>query len=268
MAVSVAWRTAKWLVRHADEIAPPAYFVVKSLLDNDIEVGEPGWHRIVCGFSRATPAALQDDKAQFKIDLLKISDGGSDNAWVAGDFTAINTALASFITVIKPKISAQHTYTGITAYRMRFNPDDPGPSAGPSNPPRPFRDSGPPVYIGAQTIVGTSAYQFPYQAAATITLKTGFPKHWGRIYIPGFSVSLDPFGRITSADQTVLANAAFDLHDDLNAAGFLWCVPMTQMHKAKFHGLLGVRDVVVDDIPDVIRRRRPKYPSRRVTGVE
>lgn len=268
MAVSVAWRTAKWLVKHADDIAPPAYFVLKELLDNDVDVDEPGWHRFVVKYNRATPSGITEDTAQWKIDLLKVADGGSDNSWTGAEFTAIGSAIDSFCTAVRSHLATTHTYAELRAYRMRFNPGDPGPGQGPLNPPKPFQMTGPPVYVIGKSQAGTGASVYPYQVACSVTLRTGWPRHWGRIYLPGFGSTMDTKGRIPSATTVTIANAAFDLADDLAAAGFLWCVPVTQLNKQRFHGLLGVRDVVVDDIPDVIRRRRPKYPAFRTVGVE
>jgi hypothetical protein len=153
-------------------------------------------------------------------------------------------------------------------YRMRFNAEDPGPAGMPAIKPKPFQLTGPPVNITPSVKAGTNVVQSPYQVAATVTFRTPFPKHWGRIYLPTFSGTLTNFGRIGPTAQTNIANAAFDLQDDLQAAGFLVVVPMTQMAKQKFHGLLGVTKVVVDDIPDVIRRRRPKMAAIRQVGVE
>jgi len=265
---TTAWRAARWLIRHADEIAPPAYLVLRNLLEHDEEVGEPGWHRIVCRFSRGTPVGSPEDYAQCKFDLIKITDNGTDNAWVPADFTAIGAALSTFWTSYRPQMGPSHQWFDWRAYRMKFNPDDPGPGGGPNNPPKPFMLTGPPVYQIGVGLGGTAANQEAYQVAMSLTLRTGWPRHWGRIYLPGLSSALDANGRIGSANAQTMANAAFDLLDDLAAAGFLWCVPMTQLQKQKFHGLLGVRDTVVDDVPDVVRRRRPKNPAFRRVGVE
>lgn len=268
MAVSVGWRALKWVITHSDEIAPPAYLAIKYLMDQEHEDPQPGWHRIVVKWSRKTPTGFPEDFAQVKFDLLKITDAGHDNAWVPADFTAIATALDTFIGTVNLNTSNTHTCVEYRAYRMRFNQDDPGPGGGPSNPPKPFQDTGGPVWVLPKSLPGNASVILPYQVAATITLRTGFPKHWGRVYLPGPAPALDANGRFPSGFRTALANAMFDLTDDFNAAGFLHCIPMTQMGKQRYHGLLGVTTVVVDDVPDVVRRRRPKLTAARTVGVE
>lgn len=268
MAVSVGWRAGKWLIRHADDIAPPAYLAIKYLLDHDAEAGTPGWHRIVVRFSRKSPAGFPEDYAQFKLDLVKIADGASDNAWAPADFTAIATALDAWHGGMSGSMANTHTLVEYRAYRMRFNQDDPGPAGAPAIPAKPFQDTGGPVWVLPKALIGGSSSIYPYQVAVTATFRTGFPKHWGRIYVPGWGRPLDANARIALTDRQQLANAMFDLEDAFNAAGMLLCVPMSQMGKQRFHGLLGVREIVVDDIPDVIRRRRPKLAAGRAIGVE
>jgi hypothetical protein len=219
-------------------------------------------------FTRATPTGTTEDRAQFKLDMIKVTDGAADNAWLPADFTAVGAALDNFITAYKPYMAASHTYAELRSYRMRFNPADPGPEGLPAIPPKPFQETGGPVYVLARAVVGTAPGITQYQCAATVTMRTGLPKHWGRIYLPGFAGALDAFGRIGPASRTAIANGMFDLQDELQAAGFLLVIPMTQLSKRRFHTLLGVHQVVVDDIPDVVRRRRPKRALARTVGVE
>jgi hypothetical protein len=262
------WRAVRWLVRHADEVLGPLGLYLLEQLDNNEPVADLAWVRMNLRFGRATPAGTTEDYAQFKLDLLNITSGAVDTSWVPADFTAVATALDAFATRILPFVSSTHTLKEYRAYKMRFNPSDPGPGHGPANPQRPFLDSGPPVYVLAKNVFGTGTSATPYQVACTVTLKTPWPKHWGRIYIPGAALGMTSSGRWVTASQQTIADAAFDLQDDLAAAGFLITVPVAQVAKERFHALLAPTSMVVDDIPDVIRRRRPKQAAVRAIGVE
>jgi hypothetical protein len=128
---------------------------------------------------------------------------------------------------------------------------------------QPFQDTGPPEYVSTISRPGTSTIYLPYQVAASITLKTGLPRHWGRYYLPGVGATLNTTGRFNSAQCTAWANATRTLLDGLTDDGFWPVVPMTQFDKQPLHGLMGVEKIQVDDVPDVQRRRRAKQPSLR-----
>jgi hypothetical protein len=151
-------------------------------------------------------------------------------------------------------------------YRMAFNPSDPGPG-NPSNPPRPFVPTGPPIRIKQHGGAGTGTGRFPFQVATSITLRTGWPKHWGRFYVPNPAYAIDADGRIPATHRQFLADEVWDFKQEVEAANFLIATPVSQVSRQKAHGLLGVNAVVVDDIPDVIRRRRPKQAAARSFGV-
>jgi hypothetical protein len=56
--------------------------------------------------------------------------------------------------------------------------------------------------------------------------------------------------------MTAIGNATDTLYDGLHTDHFNCCVPCTQLDKQPVRALLGVTQLAVDDIPDVIRRRR------------
>jgi hypothetical protein len=64
-----------------------------------------------------------------------------------------------------------------------------------------------------------------------------------------------------------MANMTAELVDDLAAKGFQLVVPTTQTDSALQGGLNVVTAIQVDDVPDVIRRRRPSTPKIRTIGV-
>lgn len=262
------WRAVRFLAREAAFALPAAAAYLEGLLDQHESVADLAWVRAHVRYARTTPAGTSEDFAEFKLDLLNITGGAVDTSWTAGDFAACDTAIQTFLTTQAPRTAPNHTAKEIRYYAMAFNPADPGPGGGIGSPPRPFLDTGPPIYVKAVNTVGTNSNWFPYQVSATITLRTAWPRHWGRIYLPGAALGLDANGRWTAATTQPTANAMFDLLDDLAAAGFLVVIPTTQASKALVHGLLGVTTAVVDDIPDVVRRRRPKTAAVRSVGIE
>jgi energy-coupling factor transporter ATP-binding protein EcfA2 len=65
---------------------------------------------------------------------------------------------------------------------------------------------------------------------------------------------------------TFNANQMAELIDDLHQKGFQIVVPTTQVQNVIHYALSTVSQVVVDDIPDVQRRRRPKQAALRSVG--
>jgi hypothetical protein len=267
-ASTPAWKIIRWMVKHSVEVVPPAALYLLSLLDDDGEATDIQWMRWHVIGNRQTPAGTTEDQAQFKLDIVNITGGALDTSWTAGDFSNVDTDITAFMNTIVGLMTGSWTWVKLNAYRMQFNEDDPGPGGAPAVPPRPFLNTGPPIYSATKALSGSGTDSHPYQVAASATFRTGWPRHWGRIYLPNPAFIPVTGGRLPSAFRTTYANALFDLRDDLAGHGFLMTVPVAQAAKAKFHALLGVQEIVVDDIPDVIRRRRPRQVSSRAIGVE
>jgi hypothetical protein len=130
---------------------------------------------------------------------------------------------------------------------------------------RPFAETGPPsslVVIGPSAGTGTGV--LPYQTAPTVTFRTAWPKHWGRIYLPvPPAAALDSTGRFTSSYRSTMHTAVKALLGGLHDDGFYPVIPVGQLNKEPWHALLSVSAVVMDDIPDVQRRRRPRQVVSR-----
>lgn len=246
-----------------------AGYALPSLLDSltgDFEdrpsTSGPQWRRWVTTASRVTPTSTVEDRAQFKVDLLNVTAGDIDTTWTSGDYAAVKALFDTFLTTLQPLSSPAVTFDGYKAYAMQFNPV--------GDLTRPFIDLGAPRYQVAISKTGTGAAGQAYQVATSVTLKTGLAKHWGRFYLPNpYSSALNTGAggyRWTSAYQTSVANATRTLFNGLIDAGFWPVVPVGQSNKAPFHALLGVGTVQVDDIPDVIRRRRPRQAALRITA--
>lgn len=263
-----AWKYAKWLLRGAEYVLPAAWAYLSPDLTGDEEAEDPVWMRWVLQWAVTTPSGLTDDYRQVKLDVLNITGGAIDNTWIAADFTSVRANMWNIWSAMSGITAQNHTLKEIRAYRMQFNPADPGPGnrvAGNGL----FLPSGAPIYrelvSSSSVATGTVA---PPQVSATVTLRTAHPKHWGRVYWPTpYAAGFDTQGRLASAYRTTLADVWHDQTGLMADNGFLACVPVGQAEKQTFHGLLGVTEYVVDDIADVQRRRRHRQTAARTIGV-
>jgi hypothetical protein len=267
---TTAWKYVKYVIR-VSEAAIPAGFAYLDTLLTDAAAAPPDahWVRAVVTFARKTPVGTSEDKGQFKFDLVNITGGTIDSSWTAADLNTVSTDLLAYLTALQPITSDSVTYDSIRYYRMSFNATDPGPGLrGPGA--ELFNPSGPPIRIDTLSKIGALSNWTPYQVAATVTWNTGWPKHWGRIYVPSPMIGTTPFdanGRFIAGYRNALGGATKTLHDALAAHDFLITVPVGQVGKVAWHGLLGVSAIVVDDIPDVQRRRRARQAAARYTAV-
>lgn len=250
-------KLAKWIIRGAGEAVPVG---LAWLLDNLAGNGEAAesmeWRRFVIRWTRATPTGTVEDLAQFKIDLINITADEVDTSWTDADNALVRARINTFGVAIAPYCSSAQAFLEVRGYRMRFNPV--------GDLTRPFLDTGTPVYVNPFTQAMSGTPLVPYQVAPTVTFRTAWPKHWGRIYLPTpGSAALDTNGRLTSTYRTTVGTAAKTFLGGLHDDGFYPVIPVGQLDKQPFHALLGVTQVVVDDVPDVQRRRRPKMPAAR-----
>lgn len=265
----------KWMLKHPEVMDTPFHILFDYISSQTIE-DELLWRYVTVRYARQTPTTTVEDYAQFGVNITNITSGQLDTTWNAADYTAVDAAFQELLPKLGGVMDTSHTCTDVRYYQKGFNPDlviganvwKPGDAG---DPPKRFAKMGPPAHIyiptGSNgTVVGTA---LPYQTAMSVTFKTPGPKHWGRVYIPGVApVGLQvDYGRWATSYQSTVANAFAEFADDLSVAGFQLVVPSTQQDGKYAAALLGVNTCVVDDIPDVIRRRRPKQPAIKQTGV-
>lgn len=196
-------------------------------------------------YGRHSALAELDDAEMFSLYFLNVTDGDVDNSWTAQDWTNLFIYIKGFAEALFP---LQTTHLHLQELRGHLFPVD-----------------GNPGQFVAQQIInnenGTSgALALPQQVAMSLTLETPSRKHWGRIYIPGLSATcLDDYGRWLPAKMQTVADAATQLMNDVTSVGFFPVVYSRVSHSA-----LGVSGLRVDDIPDVIRRRRVKRAISRI----
>lgn len=219
------------------------------------------WRYVVLRWSRTTPIATTEDTAQVGFHISNITGGDLDTSWTTQDYVDCETALTEWLVAINSKFSITHTMLDYRWYQRAF--------ANPMTADARFQNSGPPLRVTPKNVIGANvSLPLPYQAAISITFKTAAPRHWGRVYLPGMvGTEVDNNGRWNSSLCTLMANMTAELVDDLAAKGFQLVVPTTQTDSALQGGLNVVTAIQVDDVPDVIRRRRPSTPKIRTIGV-
>jgi hypothetical protein len=159
-----------------------------------------------------------------------------------------STKFQTFFNAIKSNVSSK-----VVLRELRYYDVPSGPGI----------DMGPPKKIEPFGIGGLSAAAaLPPQCAVSVTFKTSVRKQWGRFYLPGFvTSSLDVNGRLAVANCTAIANAAGPLCSRAGTGANLTIFSRVGWNDHD------VQLVQVDDIVDVIRRRRFSQPLTRATKV-
>ena len=111
-----------------------------------------------------------------------------------------------------------------------------------------------PVLTRVEAYSNGGANALAPQVAMTATLKTATRKRWGRVYLPSLTTGLtDAYGRWSHATCDAAAGFLRDLYDDV--AAFDW-YPVVFRKGTTTGECEAVNTISVDDVPDVIRRRR------------
>lgn len=250
-----------WGIRLSGAISAAIY---QGLIQEDEEApADLEWRRVEYQFSRPAPTGFSEDRAFIGFDVLNTSGTGPLGDWAGGDLNDLAAAFDEWWAAVRPWLTSNVAYVERRIYRRSFRTV--------MTPTQRFEPSGPPVHVAvpapAQAGTASGAQYLPFQVAASVTEKTGLPRHWGRFYMPGVPGQyMDVNGRLTTAYVDALANATAELYDDLYDFNLAPIVPVTQIDGSLCKVLLGVTSVQVDSTPDVIRRRRPKSTSYRKIG--
>jgi hypothetical protein len=210
-------------------------------------------------FSANDAVVASDDSRVVTMHLAKISGGAVVDSWDGADFTAMMAAIDTWWGAIKGEYASGVTMDRVKAYKS-------GPAIEPPQVP---------VYDADRNISGTgTGGSLPPQCAISITEKAGSKRYWGRMYLPAPRLaSVDTYGRLTSASATVYADATDTMFEALKTAALhpvVYRKPLparTQKNGVALPARDGsahdITDIQVDDIVDVIRSRRWKYPLLR-----
>jgi hypothetical protein len=262
-----------WILNRLNEPTPPT---LESLVAGP--PGSVGWsvatynapfelRKVQFIWSLSDAAVAGEDSRVATFHLAKLSGGSVTDAWVAGDFTAMDSAFSAWWTTLKTNFHANLTWDRIKVYKD-------GPAIEPPQVP---------VYDADKAVAGTSGgSQTPPQVAVSVTEIAGAKRFWGRFYLPNPTIAaFTTYGRYSSAFQTAVADASDTLYTALRAANLspvVYRPPLPARFTkaairtgaedpdlpARTGSAWDVEKVQVDDVPDVIRRRRFKYPTLRV----
>lgn len=184
------------------------------------------------------------ERGMVGVHWLNTTGGDLDVTWTSADFALVETGFETMWTAITSKIGPD-----CRLVEHRWYPF--GPGAVPPTPPSR-------VTTLATPKVGSSGFTGAHQICSTVTFRTPLRRHWGRMYIPYQGSGYNPGGVLSSTDVDTLANAANAYFKSGVANGLTPCV-YDRIRKS----CLGITAVEVDQIPDVIRRRRPRTTAYR-----
>lgn len=191
------------------------------------------------------------------MDLVNITNGTIDNSWTSGDYSTTDAILQSLCSGWAAHMNSHHTFVDIRYYRMAFNP---------LTDPRPFQKTGPPDHIAVAPYVGQAGGTQAPQVAMTTTDRTAYPKHWGRNYWPHPVPTFATDGmHILQATVDAWATALGGFYGNLMTAQFFPVTVVTQVDKVPTRGLLTTSALQVDNVYDVVRRRRTHQTTYRKT---
>lgn len=196
------------------------------------------------------------DRAVTTWDIVNITNGAIDNSWTDADYSTVQASLSTLAQLWLPHMGSAYQLVETRYYRRAFNP---------MTMDKPFQVSGPPERTYPINLPGTSSGSTTVrQVAVTSTDITTYPRHWGRNYwpFPG-SLLFTANGFIDTPSVDSWALAVHDSYQALMAAEFFPVVPVTQVAKVPTRGLLGITAIQVDNNPDVMRSRRPKFTTYR-----
>lgn len=203
------------------------------------------------GFTRSEPAGVREDLAIFDLHMWVNTGAGAFSSLNASDAAAAETAISAMWTTIKTLYPAHITLA--TMIWRDWGADFPTGKTGLSKPGPVWRQT-------SFSVSGSGApTPLPDQVAESCTFRTASRRHWGRIYLPPvISTLVDANGRLSQPQVDILSGAVRQMLVTLNSSARQLDVVVWS---PKYRGALGVSQVVMDDVFDIIRRRRAKVAN-------
>lgn len=186
-----------------------------------------------------TAALAGADPAEMHLDFLNFTGGSPDDSWITSDFTTLEAIIATWWTSIAPYITSAYKLSAINWYRAGVAVGSPNPVI------RSLATSQPGTGAGTGT---------PPQVACSVTFRTAVRKSWGRTYIPLGNLAASNItgsGLITNAMVDAIATGTNAMVTSAAASDFALVVTSTKLSAS-----LNVEHIEVDNMLDVIRRRR------------
>lgn len=242
----VLW--GRWLVTAAAAVYSN-WDEITSLFERvEVDSSQPifGYRYVAVIDQRDAAAGVWTQRAQYSVAFVNVTSGDPDYTWTTGDFQAIESGSEALWTALATKIPTTYRLAEHRWYAF-------GPGVTPPNPVHRFQTLTTPI-------AGTSSAATHMSNACACTIKTTLRKHWGRFYFPTTSAINDAAGRLPSAQVDPLAAAFRTFLTSGSGAGVFPCV-----YDSTHHVVHGMTAMQVDDIPDVIRRRRQSVTQYRKT---
>jgi len=206
--------------------------------------GNIGVRRATLYLDRAT-ASPGDDDATIHFDWLNITGGNPDDSWIDADYTTLETAMIAFWTSYKANVDSHIGLREIRWHRVGAGVTPPNPATR--------------VYLLPTTSYGASstASAIP-QIATSITFRTAVRRSWGRTYLPLHASFTNSNGRLNSTQVDTMLGYANTMVNTAASSDFHLVV--TSLHLS---AALVVEKLEMDDVVDVVRRRRWKHTVYR-----
>lgn len=201
-----------------------------------------GVRRVSLKLDRQTQDAGADP-AYMHFDFLNTTGGDPDDTWITSDFTTIETALNTWWNSVGAYAPTGVKYTEAIWHRV-------GTGVGKPNPAVRVTTIGSPLAGGGGALA-------PPQSACSITFRTGVRKSWGRTYLPLGSTPMAS-GRLSTAAVDGILTGTHTLLTTAATADFHLVVVSSTLASS-----LNVEQLEVDNVTDVIRRRRWKRQTYR-----
>lgn len=239
------YSTTPWILTDSANLS---YWNAQSLdAGTSVAVSAPnlGFSRCVFVWTRSTPAGTREDVMTSHIDWCS-AVGGIAVPLSSAERSSIETALATFKTSMNGYVTSQYTLDSYRWYDYNPITTRPGPA-------------------DKITLIGSAYTQASArnadQLAATSTYKTASRKHWGRSYWPIASVpNVDTtYGRLASATMSGFGAILRTLLITTGSSGQVNPVVVS----LQYHAVMGIKELAVDNVLDVIRSRRAKAASAR-----
>ena len=154
------------------------------------------------------------------------------------DYTSFVIEFTNWFTNVDAYISTDILISEIRFYEMSTaTPGEPGPA----------------VFVQPLALAGSSLEKrCPPQVAMSVSERTAVRARWGRFYIPGLVTTVCAFdGRFDNAIVTEVATHTESLYEAMRDTGREFC-----SYRRSDGTYQLVKAIVVDNVPDVIRRRR------------
>ena len=208
--------------------------------------GTFGCSKLTSVWTRTTPTGTTEDVGTFSIHLAVVVGSGArahlDSTQKAAAESDFSEFLDAMIAYINPGwTSSEFRWHDIQAGDAKYGPMDR-------------------VHVHGMVGGAGSNTRLPDQLAATVTLKTASRLHWGRFYFPGICppcIDL-AYGRLTNTYVDLLASSTKALQVALNANT---AATEIGVFSKQYQAWLTVDEIQVDNVPDIIRRRRAKKKS-------